>query len=102
MLAHLFSYNFSSRENMRLIQIFREHAGADAALEVFYGRYSRGRQRVLRAIADEWGLLYSSGSDFHARTDTDQLMAPSHLDGIDPYKHVAGRLIARRQLRGWC
>ncbi len=98
-IAHLFSYNFDEREQMRLIQIFREHAGADAAMEVFYGRYSPAQQQKLKEIADDWNLMYSSGSDFHAKTEGEKMMPPDHLDGTDIRKHVLSRLIDRGQVR---
>jgi hypothetical protein len=77
-LAHLFKYRFNERENMRLIQMFTEAGGKDAAMEVSYGRFSKGKQYRLRQIADNWRLLWSSGSDFHARDNKETLLPPSH------------------------
>jgi predicted metal-dependent phosphoesterase TrpH len=98
-LAHLFSYNLSMREQMRLVQMFSGHAGPDAALEVFYGRYSPEKQKLLKDIADDWNLLYSSGSDYHAKTLYERLMDPDHLSGTDLNRHVLSRLISRGIVR---
>ena len=98
-LAHLFKYRFNERENMRLIQMFTEAGGKDAAMEVSYGRFSKGKQYRLRQIADNWRLLWSSGSDFHARDDKETLLPPSHLYDCPLGKHVLHRLETRGDIK---
>lgn len=97
-LAHLFKYRFNERENMRLIQMFTEAAGKDAAMEVYYGRYTRGKQYRLSQIADNWRLLWSSGSDFHARVPEETLMPVFHIYDCPLGKHVFHRLSTRGDL----
>lgn len=97
-LPHLFKYRFDERENMRLIQLFTEAAGKNAAMEVYYGRYTKGRQYRLSQIADNWRLLWSSGSDFHARVPEETLMPFSHIHECPLGKHVYHRLAMRGDL----
>lgn len=98
-LAHLFKYRFSEREAMRMIQMFTEAAGKDAAMEVYYGKFSKGKQFRLAQIADNWSLLRSSGSDYHALGKKDQLLPVPHIYGCPLGKHVAHRLAAKGILR---
>ena len=98
-LPHLFKYRFDERENMRLIQMFTEAAGRDAAMEVYYGRYTKGKQYRLSQIADNWRILWSSGSDFHARVPEENLMSASHMHQCPLGKHVVNRLAARGDLK---
>lgn len=97
-LPHLFKYHFDERENMRLIQMFTEAAGKDAAMEVYYGRYTKGKQYRLSQIADNWSILWSSGSDFHGRTVEETLMPVPHIYECPLGKHVYNRLAARGDL----
>ncbi len=97
-LPHLFKYRFDERENMRLIQMFREAAGKEAAMEVYYGRYTKGKQYRLGQIADNWRFLWSSGSDFHARDLEETLMPASHIHDCPLGKHVYNRLATRGDL----
>ena len=66
-LAHLYYYQLSQEENLRLVQRFKELAGDAAAMEVEYGRYPRHIRDRLAAIAVEYGLMPSAGSDYHAQ-----------------------------------
>ena len=83
---------------MRLIQMFTEAAGKEAAMEVYYGRYTKGKQYRLSQIADNWRLLWSSGSDFHARVPEETLMPVSHIHQCPLGKHVYHRLAVRGDL----
>ena len=66
-LAHLYYYQLSEEENLRLVRYFKELAGDAAAMEVEYGRYPRHIRDRLAAIAAEYGLMPSAGSDYHAQ-----------------------------------
>ena len=66
-LAHLYYYQLSEEENLRLVRRFKALAGDAAAMEVEYGRYPRRIRDRLAAIAEEYGLMPSAGSDYHAQ-----------------------------------
>jgi len=66
-LAHLYYYQLSEEENLRLVQRFKELAGDAAAMEVEYGRYPRHVRDKLAAMAEEYDLMPSAGSDYHAQ-----------------------------------
>ena len=66
-LAHLYYYQLSGEENLRLVQRFKELAGDAAAMEVEYGRYPRHIRDRLAAMAEEYDLMPSAGSDYHAQ-----------------------------------
>lgn len=66
-LAHLYYYQLSDSENLRLVRRFKTLAGDAAAMEVEYGRYPRHIRDALAAIAEEYGLMPSAGSDYHAQ-----------------------------------
>ena len=88
-LAHLFAYPFTDQERNRMVRRFKEAAGEHpAGIEVYYGKYSREKRKILREIADRWGLYYSSASDYHAKTPEDHLMNPQHLDRCPMDRHV--------------
>lgn len=66
-LAHLYYYQLSEEENLRLVRKFKALAGDAAAMEVEYGRYPRHIRDRLAAMAAEYGLMPSAGSDYHAQ-----------------------------------
>ena len=72
-LAHLYYYQLSHEENLRLVRYFKELAGDAAAMEVEYGRYDRALRDALAAIAAEYGLMPSAGSDYHAQATFETL-----------------------------
>jgi len=72
-LAHLFYYRLDEAGQIRLVKAFKELAGPLAAMEVYYGIYSGPQRQYLKKLADEYGLLYSAGSDFHGQSETDTL-----------------------------
>lgn len=72
-LAHLYYYQLSDEENLRLVRRFKELAGESAAMEVEYGRYPRELRDKLAAIAAEYDLMPSAGSDYHAQASFETL-----------------------------
>ena len=56
------------------------------------------RKRDVAPGADNWRLLWSSGSDFHARVPEETLMPVPHIYGCPLGKHVFHRLSARGDL----
>ena len=79
-LAHLFSYNLSEEECIKLADRFRKLTGSyPAAMEVYYRRYNEEKTQKLRRIADQLELHYSIASDYHGK-DTDELMQLLEID----------------------
>ena len=72
-LAHLYYYQLSDEENLRLVRRFKALAGDAAAMEVEYGRYPREVRDKLAAIAAEYDLMPSAGSDYHAQASFETL-----------------------------
>lgn len=67
-LAHLFYYStLDGEEQKELLQTFRSLTGPIGAMEVEYAKYSPRQRKELRALAREYGLLESAGSDFHGQ-----------------------------------
>lgn len=67
-LAHLFYYNtLDGEERRELLRTFRSLTGPIGAMEVEYAKYSSQQREELRALAREYGLLESAGSDFHGQ-----------------------------------
>ena len=64
-LAHLYYYLLDAEGERALVRRFKELAGDRAAMEVEYAAYDRAQRDALRAIADEFGLMYSCASDYH-------------------------------------
>ena len=72
-LAHLYYYLLDSEGELELVRRFKELAGDMAAMEVEYAAYSRQQRDALRAIADEFGLMYSCASDYHGNLEGETL-----------------------------
>jgi predicted metal-dependent phosphoesterase TrpH len=72
-LAHLYYYQLSEEENLRLVRRFKELAGDAGAMEVEYGRYPRELRDRLAKIAEEYDLMPSAGSDYHAQASFERL-----------------------------
>lgn len=72
-LAHLYYYQLSEEENLRLVRRFKELAGEAGAMEVEYGRYPRELRDRLARIAKEYDLMPSAGSDYHAQASFERL-----------------------------
>lgn len=72
-LAHLYYYLMDAEGERALVRRFRELAGEKAAMEVEYAAYNRGQRDALRALADEFGLMYSCASDFHGNLEGETL-----------------------------
>jgi len=72
-LAHLCYYLFNSNENHTLLRRFKDLTGQRGALEVFYARYNQEQCDVLKALADQYELMYSAASDFHGQNPNESL-----------------------------
>lgn len=73
-LAHLFYYNTLDRkEQKELLRTFRSLAGPIGAMEVEYAKYSPRQREELHALAQEYGLLESAGSDYHGQNSSETL-----------------------------
>ena len=72
-LAHLYYYLLDAEGERALVRRFKELAGDKAAMEVEYAAYDRAQRDALRAIADEFGLMYSCASDYHGNLEGETL-----------------------------
>lgn len=72
-LAHLFYYQLPDEENQRLVGYFRHLSGYKGAMEVEYSQYSRQQRQQLQILADQYGLMYSCGSDYHGQNPDETL-----------------------------
>lgn len=64
-LCHPYSYHFSEKQVIRLIQDFKAYGGL--TMETHYALYTPEQQKQLMVYADNYGLLQSAASDFHGR-----------------------------------
>ena len=72
-LAHLFYYPLSMNESERLVKRFKELAGSNGAMEVFYSLYDQEQRKTLMELTDKYDLMYSAASDFHGQSEMDTL-----------------------------
>ena len=72
-LAHLFFYPLDEAEQHRLLRAFKALAGPCSGMEVYYGRYTDEQRCHLAALAAQYDLLPSAGSDFHGPGDGNAL-----------------------------
>ena len=72
-LAHLYYYQLDEAPSRQLLKRFKELSGPNGAMEVFYSRYCQQQRMALKALADEYGLMYSAASDFHGQSENDTL-----------------------------
>ena len=72
-LAHLYYYLLDAEGERELVRRFKELAGDRAAMEVEYAAYDRPQRDALRALADEFGLMYSCASDYHGNLEGETL-----------------------------
>lgn len=72
-LAHLYYYLLDNQGERALVRRFKELAGDKAAMEVEYAAYDRAQRDALRALADEFGLMYSCASDYHGNLEGETL-----------------------------
>lgn len=72
-LAHLYYYQLSINNGELLVKRFKELAGSNGAMEVFYSRYDQKQRKVLMELADKYDLMYSAASDFHGQSEIDTL-----------------------------
>lgn len=79
-LCHPLKYGFAEEEFGRFIQAFvKAAAGHPAAMEAGYRKYGREQQRALKKLAKAEGLFLSTGSDFHGRFETDDILSPEEI-----------------------
>jgi hypothetical protein len=53
-------------------------------MEVMHSSYDEATVTAARAMADEFGLLYSGGSDFHGAVKPDVQMGVGNREGTAP------------------
>lgn len=73
-LAHLYYYRMDDFENNKLLEYFSNITKGHGAMEVNYAAYSSELRDILRQKAYEYGLMISSGSDYHGHKQSDSLM----------------------------
>ena len=69
-INHLLKYNLSLAEIDGLLKEFKQLAGNQGALEVYYSAYNDEQQFFLHKLAQSYGLLESCGSDYHGHNDS--------------------------------
>ncbi len=72
-LAHLYYYQLSEKENRQLLSDFRALTGPVGGMEVHYALYDDVQRQNLLRYSQEFGLYPSAGSDFHGWSKTDTL-----------------------------
>ncbi len=72
-LAHLYYYQLSCNDRVLLVRRFKELAGPNGAMEVFYSRYNHEQRKALMNLADKYDLMYSAASDFHGQSESDTM-----------------------------
>ena len=80
-LAHLYYYLLSDAENAELLRYFKKLSGKNGAMEVFYSRYDQKQRMQLKALADQYDLMYSAASDFHGQSEDETLV--NHFSATD-------------------
>ncbi len=93
-IAHPGRYRFTPTEEYALFSEFKQHGGQ--AVEVVTGSHMPSEYPVYAAMAREFGLAASRGSDFHSpnesHTDLGQLPAlPAQLTPV--WQALAGRIL---------
>lgn len=71
--AHLPLYRFDVKEEIRFLKYFKLFAGPLSALEVYYRKYDEDTRLRMKTLADMYGFLHSSGSDYHGFSETDSI-----------------------------
>ena len=72
-LAHLYYYQLSDKENRELLSEFRTLTGTIGGMEVYYGQYNDTQRQTLLKLSEEFGLYPSAGSDFHGQSEKETL-----------------------------
>lgn len=72
-LCHLFYYLLTEEEERILVKDFAEMTKGIGCMETDYRIYDKEQRRKLKALAEEFGLVPSAASDYHAIFDTDGL-----------------------------
>ncbi len=72
-LAHLNYYGMNDKNNRYLLSEFKKYAKDKATMEVYYGAYTHEQRLQLKCLADEYGYMYSCGSDYHGHRKDDIL-----------------------------
>ena len=82
-LAHPLLYHLSDEELRRLIVQLKEKGLI--GIEVYYSLHSKEEEAYLMALAQEYSLLPSGGSDFHGSNKPDTLIGTGHGNLQIPY-----------------
>ena len=83
-IAHPARYHFTANEEFALFSEFKQHGGQ--GVEVVTGSHSPSEYAAYAALAREFGLAASRGSDFHSpdESHTDLGALPPLPDGLTP------------------
>ena len=97
-IAHPARYKFSANEEFALFSEFKAHGGS--GVEVASGGHTRADVRKYAALAQEFDLLASRGSDFHAPGESrvDLGSAPTLPAGLTPVWEVLAPIRAARAM----
>ena len=92
-IAHPARYKFSANEEYALFTEFKQHGGL--GVEVVTGSHTPAEYPVYAAMAREFGLAASRGSDFHSPDEShvDLGALPPLPSGLTPvWEQLAGRI----------
>jgi len=92
-IAHPARYKFSANEEYALFTEFKQHGGL--GVEVVTGSHTPAEYPVYAAMAREFGLAASRGSDFHSPNEShvDLGALPPLPSGLTPvWEQLAGRI----------
>ncbi len=89
-LAHLYYYLLTDDENAELLRYFKQLAGENGAMEVYYSLYNSQQRTQLKALADQYDLMYSAASDFHGQNVNENLRNNFLPTDCSPLLHRLG------------
>jgi len=70
-VAHPYLYPFTDAENRKFLEHFKGLAGKNGGIEVYYKDFTPEHEQCaeLLALAEEFDLMASAGTDFHSKED---------------------------------
>lgn len=97
-LAHPYQYQFSKEELSFLLQTLKEDGLL--GMEVYYSTYSAEQMAQLAALADQFQLAPSGGSDFHGTNKPDIELGSGKNNLQIPYQILEGLREKRKEVEG--